>query len=183
MTEFDRKMEEASARINRSVANFATTLEKETAETGQISERRSCTCGAHPFLESTARGSGETRPVRGFPRKAAQARHAERRDATETTLNRFLRRSACRPLLFSLLGTVLLAGCGHKQTQVAVPPPPSLPQVTPARRRRLRILASSQAERSRSQTTPSLSSSRPVSRVGTALLITIGAVPMVRFTT
>ena len=32
MTEFDRKVEEASARLNRSVANLAETLEKETAE-------------------------------------------------------------------------------------------------------------------------------------------------------
>ena len=32
MTEFDRKVEEASARINRSVANLAETLEKETAD-------------------------------------------------------------------------------------------------------------------------------------------------------
>jgi hypothetical protein len=32
MTEFDRKVEEASARINRSMANIAETLEKETAE-------------------------------------------------------------------------------------------------------------------------------------------------------
>jgi len=32
MTEFDRKVEEASARLNRSMANFAETLEKETAE-------------------------------------------------------------------------------------------------------------------------------------------------------
>jgi hypothetical protein len=32
MTEFDRKVEDASARINRSVANIAATLEKETAE-------------------------------------------------------------------------------------------------------------------------------------------------------
>jgi hypothetical protein len=32
MTEFDRKVEEASARIHRSVANLADTLEKETAE-------------------------------------------------------------------------------------------------------------------------------------------------------
>ena len=31
MTEFDRKVEEASARFNRSVANIADTLEKETA--------------------------------------------------------------------------------------------------------------------------------------------------------
>jgi len=32
MTEFDRKVEEASARLNRSMANLAETLEKETAE-------------------------------------------------------------------------------------------------------------------------------------------------------
>jgi hypothetical protein len=32
MTEFDRKVEEASARFNRSVANIAETLEKETAD-------------------------------------------------------------------------------------------------------------------------------------------------------
>jgi KaiC/GvpD/RAD55 family RecA-like ATPase len=32
MTEFDRKVEEASARINRSVANIAETLEKETSD-------------------------------------------------------------------------------------------------------------------------------------------------------
>ena len=32
MTEFDRKVEEASARFNRSVANIAETMEKETAE-------------------------------------------------------------------------------------------------------------------------------------------------------
>ncbi|MFZ3263988.1 MAG: hypothetical protein WA172_08305 [Terriglobales bacterium] len=32
MTEFDRKVEDASARLNRSVVNFAATLEKETAE-------------------------------------------------------------------------------------------------------------------------------------------------------
>lgn len=32
MTEFDRKVEQASARLNRSVANIAETLEKETAE-------------------------------------------------------------------------------------------------------------------------------------------------------
>ena len=32
MTEFDRKVEEASARINRSVANMAEKLEKETAD-------------------------------------------------------------------------------------------------------------------------------------------------------
>jgi hypothetical protein len=32
MTEFDRKVEAASARFNRSVANIAETLEKETAE-------------------------------------------------------------------------------------------------------------------------------------------------------
>ena len=32
MTEFDRKVEDASARINRSVANIAETLEKETAD-------------------------------------------------------------------------------------------------------------------------------------------------------
>lgn len=31
MTEFDRKVEEASARFNRSVANIAESLEKETA--------------------------------------------------------------------------------------------------------------------------------------------------------
>ncbi|MGA7560470.1 MAG: hypothetical protein WBW01_01920 [Terriglobales bacterium] len=32
MTEFDRKVEEASARINRSVTNISETLEKETSE-------------------------------------------------------------------------------------------------------------------------------------------------------
>ncbi|MFZ3341979.1 MAG: hypothetical protein WA609_00765 [Terriglobales bacterium] len=32
MTDFDRKVEDASARFNRSVANIAATLEKETAE-------------------------------------------------------------------------------------------------------------------------------------------------------
>ncbi len=32
MTEFDRKVEEASARINRSVANITEKLEKETAD-------------------------------------------------------------------------------------------------------------------------------------------------------
>jgi len=32
MTEFNRKVEEASARLNRSVANLTETLEKETAE-------------------------------------------------------------------------------------------------------------------------------------------------------
>jgi hypothetical protein len=32
MSEFDRKVEEASARFNRSVANIAETMEKETAE-------------------------------------------------------------------------------------------------------------------------------------------------------
>jgi flagellar biosynthesis component FlhA len=32
MTEFDRKVEDASTRINRSVANIAETIEKETAE-------------------------------------------------------------------------------------------------------------------------------------------------------
>ncbi len=32
MTDFDRKVEEASARLNRSVTNLAQTLEKETAE-------------------------------------------------------------------------------------------------------------------------------------------------------
>lgn len=32
MTEFDRKVEDASARLNRSVANIAETLEKETAD-------------------------------------------------------------------------------------------------------------------------------------------------------
>jgi hypothetical protein len=32
MTEFNRKAEEASARFNRSVANIAETMEKETAE-------------------------------------------------------------------------------------------------------------------------------------------------------
>jgi hypothetical protein len=32
MSEFDRKVEEASTRINRSVSNLAETLEKETAE-------------------------------------------------------------------------------------------------------------------------------------------------------
>ena len=32
MTEFDHKVEDASARFNRSVANIAETLEKETAE-------------------------------------------------------------------------------------------------------------------------------------------------------
>ena len=38
---------------------------------------------------------------------------------------------ACPTLLLLLLGAFLLAGCGHKQTQVAVPPPPSLPQKKP----------------------------------------------------
>jgi hypothetical protein len=32
MTEFDRKVEEASARLNRSMASLAETLEKETTE-------------------------------------------------------------------------------------------------------------------------------------------------------
>ncbi|MGA8541419.1 MAG: hypothetical protein WB566_18090 [Terriglobales bacterium] len=32
MTEFDRKVEDASARFNRSVASIAETLEKETAD-------------------------------------------------------------------------------------------------------------------------------------------------------
>jgi hypothetical protein len=32
MTDFDRKVDDASARFNRSVANIAETLEKETAE-------------------------------------------------------------------------------------------------------------------------------------------------------
>jgi hypothetical protein len=32
MTEFDRKVHDASARINRSVANIAETLEKDTAD-------------------------------------------------------------------------------------------------------------------------------------------------------
>lgn len=32
MTDFDRKVEEASARLNRSVSNLAESLEKETSE-------------------------------------------------------------------------------------------------------------------------------------------------------
>ena len=32
MTEFDRKVEDATARLNRSVANIAETLEKETSD-------------------------------------------------------------------------------------------------------------------------------------------------------
>jgi len=32
MTEFNRKVEDASARLNRSVANIAETIEKETAD-------------------------------------------------------------------------------------------------------------------------------------------------------
>jgi rare lipoprotein A len=36
------------------------------------------------------------------------------------------------PLLLTLLSAVLVAGCGHKQTQVAVPPPPSLREEKPA---------------------------------------------------
>jgi F0F1-type ATP synthase membrane subunit b/b' len=32
MTEFDRKVEKASARLNRSMANIAETLEKETSD-------------------------------------------------------------------------------------------------------------------------------------------------------
>ena len=32
MTEFDRKVEDATARLNRSMANIAETLEKETAD-------------------------------------------------------------------------------------------------------------------------------------------------------
>ena len=32
MTEFDRKVEDATARFNRSVANIAETIEKETAD-------------------------------------------------------------------------------------------------------------------------------------------------------
>ena len=32
MTDFDRKVEDASARLNRSVANIAETIEKETAD-------------------------------------------------------------------------------------------------------------------------------------------------------
>jgi len=47
-------------------------------------------------------------------------------------LNRIRSHSACLSRLLLLLGAVLLAGCGHKQTQVAVPPPPSLPQEKPA---------------------------------------------------
>ncbi|MGA2002675.1 MAG: septal ring lytic transglycosylase RlpA family protein [Terriglobales bacterium] len=41
--------------------------------------------------------------------------------------------SFSRPvLLLVVLCTALLAGCGHKKTQVAVPPPPELPQGKPA---------------------------------------------------
>lgn len=47
-------------------------------------------------------------------------------------MNRFRFRSACLPLLLLLLGATLLGGCGRKQTQVAVPPPPSLPEGKPA---------------------------------------------------
>ncbi len=34
-------------------------------------------------------------------------------------------------VIFVVLGTVFLGGCGHKQTQVQVPPPPALPQEKP----------------------------------------------------
>lgn len=41
-------------------------------------------------------------------------------------------RSARLPLLLLVMATILLGGCGHKQTRVAVPPPPSLPEEKPA---------------------------------------------------
>ncbi len=41
-------------------------------------------------------------------------------------------RSACLPLLLLVMGAVLLSGCGHKKTQAAIPPPPSLPPKNPA---------------------------------------------------
>ncbi len=47
-------------------------------------------------------------------------------------MRRFPSRSVPQSLLLSFLGIVLLAGCGHKKTQVAVPPPPALPQEKPA---------------------------------------------------
>ena len=72
MTEFDRKVEEASVRFNRSVANIAETLEKETVGVGDVSERRGSAGGANAFLEGAADGGGKAFPVRGLSGNAAQ---------------------------------------------------------------------------------------------------------------
>jgi rare lipoprotein A len=140
MTEFDRKVEEASARINRSVANIAETLEKETAELVTYLNDEVVPSGANAFLEGAAHGGGKALQVRGLSGNTAQE-----------FLSCLLSNS--RPGTRGVASLAALPACLHlllcwaaraserlraQATQAQVPPPPSLPQENRPRLRRLR---------------------------------------------
>ena len=80
MTEFDRKVEEASARFNRSVSKYRRDSGKGDGGTGDLSERRSGARCTHPLLESSAHGGGKTLRVRGIfgnsPQEVLKAIHS-----------------------------------------------------------------------------------------------------------
>ena len=164
MTEFDRKVEEASARFNRSMTNIAQMLEKETAELVTYSERRGRSGRANAFVENAAQSGGKALRVCGVSRES-RTRILEPHGLQHIHFR----------LMLCLLGTRFARGCAHKQTAGRSSRRPRL-----CLRKNLRHpqMSRSNGEHDGTLEFPrrqGLSLNRRESQVGMALPITIGA--------
>ncbi len=119
MDDFNRKVEDASARVSKTVAEAAERIEKEIPGIHQVPERRGRPHRAPALDQGVAdsqpkahRTGGLHGATKGFEKVKVKLRSAALLD------------SALILLLLTIL-LVFLTGCGHpKQTPLNVPPPP-----------------------------------------------------------
>ena len=116
MTEFDRKVGEASTRFNRSMSNIAETLEKETAElVTYLNNEVVPAVRTHSSKALPDRGR-QTRQVRGLSGRTAQEFLIHLSTQRPAQPHAEPRRLPCF-LFLLLLGTVFIGVRGHKHTQ------------------------------------------------------------------
>ncbi len=117
MNDFNRKVEEASARINKSVAEVAATVEKETAELiAHLNDDVVPVVRQHSTKAFANRRGEVSEPRRLYGESPAP----QVSDCLYGNPN-----NPPAIVVFVCLFSFLLTGCGeHKQAQVYVPPPP-----------------------------------------------------------
>jgi hypothetical protein len=187
MTEFDRKVEEASARINRSVANISETLEKETSELVTYLNDEVVPAVRTHSSKALRTAAGKLAEVRGLSGNTAQE-FLIRLPSSCPPKERAGGRNGRRParslssIIPSIAGQRASERLRSQPTQAQVPPPPSFRKKNHPRLHRLRKRRAG-TRRSRFPPARNRSSKKPGRRAGTALPITTGADRTARFTT